>query len=181
MSVKHDKEANDNRLFPFHFTTARYIFVKAIQKVGIDERDKSTNFYKIHPHSLRKFFRTQMGAVIPVDIVEALIGHKGYLTTVYRRYTKEQLAEFYKKGETAVTVFGKVEELGKIEKDVRELEAVVHDQRKTIHSLYRTVTMLEDRLSLLEEQNENAELRKTLPPVSKEEILRTKRALSKRK
>ena len=29
---------------------------------------------------LRKFFRTRLGAVIPVDVVEALMGHEGYLT-----------------------------------------------------------------------------------------------------
>jgi len=179
MSQVHDKSVEDNRVFPFHFSTARDILVRVLRKCGLDEKDKSTNILKIHPHSLRKFFRTQMATVVPVDIVEALMGHKGYLTKVYRRYTEEQLAKFYEQGETTVTVFGSVEEALEVKKDVRELEAVVHDQRKTIHSLVRTLNMLEERLSILEEQNENQEIKKSLPPVSREEIARAKKKQEK--
>jgi len=34
---------------------------------------------------------------IPVDVVEALMGHEGYFTEVYGSYTVEDLARFYKK------------------------------------------------------------------------------------
>ena len=39
-----------------------------------------------------------MATLIPVDVVEALMGHEGYLTEAHRRYTPEDLADFYKKG-----------------------------------------------------------------------------------
>ncbi|MEM3629336.1 MAG: hypothetical protein QXW47_06335 [Candidatus Jordarchaeales archaeon] len=56
---------------------------------------------------LRKFFRTRMATVIPVDIVEALMVHEGYLAEVYRQYSFEDLAKYYKQGEHTLLVFCK--------------------------------------------------------------------------
>jgi integrase len=53
--------------------------------------------YRIH--GLRKFFRSQLALSCPVDIVEALMGHEGYLTDAYRRYSRKQMAEYYLKAE----------------------------------------------------------------------------------
>jgi len=95
--------ADTGRLFPFN-NSASGMFYKAVKRTGLLEKDGSTGRYTIHPHVLRKFFRTQMASVIPVDIVEALMGHEGYLTSAYRRYSEAQLAEFYKQGMHAVSV-----------------------------------------------------------------------------
>jgi len=59
-------------------------------------------------------------ACMPVDVVEALMGHERYLTEVYRRYSVEQLAEFYVKGEHALLVFTEAQELGKIREEIEE-------------------------------------------------------------
>ena len=107
-------------MFPYNSSTARCLWQNALHKAGLNGRDKSTNREVLHPHVLRKFFRTKLGAVIPVDIVEALMGHEGYLTEVYRKYTVEDLAKFYLKGESALLVFTdtqKVVELQKVIKD----------------------------------------------------------------
>ena len=53
---------------------------------------------------LRKFFRSQLGMSCPVDIVEALMGHAGYLTDAYRRISKAQMKEAYLKNEFRVTI-----------------------------------------------------------------------------
>jgi len=104
-SSKYKKSSDDDRLFPFETATARFMWKSAIEKAGLDGRDAHTGRYEIHIHVLRKFFRTQMATKIPRDIVEALMGHEGYLTEVYRRYSVKQLAEFYLKAENTVTVF----------------------------------------------------------------------------
>ena len=91
------KTGNDPRIFPFEPRTAYSIWTKALHKAGLNGKDKSTNREKLHPHVLRKFFRTRLGPVIPVDVVEALMGHEGYLTEVYRRYSIEDLKKFYLK------------------------------------------------------------------------------------
>jgi len=102
---RYGKQLDDNTLFPFTYQNARVIWNNAIKKAGFGDRDNGTNRYKVHIHVLRKFFRTQMATKIPRDIAEALMGHEGYLTEVYRRYSPKQLAEFYIRGENTVTVF----------------------------------------------------------------------------
>ncbi|MCJ7631175.1 hypothetical protein MUP77_02060 [Candidatus Bathyarchaeota archaeon] len=84
--------------------------MNALTKAQFNHKDSSTNRLTVHPHVLRKFFRTRLGAVIPTDVVEFLMGHEGYLTKEYRKYEVEELAQFYKKGESALTVLGGSEE-----------------------------------------------------------------------
>ena len=114
------KSEEDNRVFPFADSVAYMIWNKALKKSGFLKRDNSTNRRTIHPHVLRKFFRTRLGAVIPVDVVEALMGHEEYLTEVYRRYSMEDLAKFYLQGEPALLVFTEAEEVGKLRKEVED-------------------------------------------------------------
>ena len=158
-SWKYEKTTEDNRLFPFGESTANFIWNNSLSKAGLDQKDASTKRRKIHPHVLRKFFRTRMGSVIPVDVTEALMGHKGYLTDVYRRYGEEDLAKFYKQGETAIVVFGKVEESLKIKEDVRRLEAIIHDLQRSLDQKVETIArhvfpelLKEDREALKELQ-----------------------------
>lgn len=92
------KDLNDPRVFPFTGSNARYIWTLALKKSGLDERDATTDRYRLHPHNLRKRFRTQLASVIPVDAIEALMGHAGYLTNAYRQFTEQELASFYLEG-----------------------------------------------------------------------------------
>ena len=140
---RYEKSTEDTRLFPFTVSTARYIWNHALDKAELNGVDKTTNIHKFHPHVLRKFFRTRMGTVIPVDVTEALMGHKGYLTDVYRRYSEDQLEKFYKQGETAVVVFGKVED-AVIKQDVVKLEKRVLDLNREIADLKDKWKKLED-------------------------------------
>lgn len=114
------KDVEDPRVFPFEITTAYSMWKNALKKAGFAKRDKSTNRHTIHPHVLRKFFRTRLGAVIPIDVVEALMGHEGYLTEVYRRYSQEDLAKFYLQGEAALLVFTEAEEVSRLRAEVEE-------------------------------------------------------------
>lgn len=117
----YDKDAEDNRIFPFDPTSGYSMWKKALHKSGLNGKDKSTGREKIHPHTLRKFFRTRLGAAgIPIDVVEALMGHEGYLTEVYRRYTLEDLRKFYLQGESALLVFTEAQEVTKLRKEIRE-------------------------------------------------------------
>ncbi len=114
------KNEADPRVFPFEATTAYIMWHSAIRKAGFGKRDDRTNRHKVHPHVLRKFFRTKLGTVIPVDVVEALMGHEGYLTEVYRRYSMEDLAKFYKQGEHALLVFTESGEVSRLREEIEE-------------------------------------------------------------
>ncbi len=109
------KETVDNRVFPFSEHIANQILSSAVKKAGLNSKDKTTNRSQIHLHSTRKFFRSQLALNCPVDIVEALMGHEGYLTDAYRRYTKKQMAEYYQKAEHLVTI--------SMPKEIQEMES----------------------------------------------------------
>ncbi len=117
-SKRHKKTPEDDRLFPFTETNARSVWDNAVGKAKLDETDPSTERRVFHPHVLRKFFRTRIATAIPVDMVEAMMGHEEYLTRAYRRHSEEELAEQYKRGEHTILIF----ETGNIEEVKKEME-----------------------------------------------------------
>lgn len=71
------------------------------------KRDPSTKtrIHIYHVHTLRKFFRTNMGlAHVPDMVVHAWMGHQAYLNT-YDVLGIEQMAEIYKDHMNVVTVY----------------------------------------------------------------------------
>jgi len=92
----HGRPADEELIFPFSDDVLRRDWKQALKAAGLFKKDERTRYTSRRPHTLRKRYRTQLGAVIPADVVETLIGHA---TSVYRRYTEEELAEFYKQGE----------------------------------------------------------------------------------
>ncbi|MDA4134833.1 MAG: tyrosine-type recombinase/integrase [Thaumarchaeota archaeon] len=88
---------------PMSYWNADHIFSLALKNAGLamkDDHGRDT----IHIHCLRKFFFTQMLQPLGRDIAEALMGHKLFLDSAYRRYTEDQMREFYLKGMDAVTI-----------------------------------------------------------------------------
>lgn len=59
---------------------------------------------QIHPHQLRKFFRSYLALSMPVEMVEILMGHSGYLTSTCRRIPKKEIVEAYLQNEYRVTI-----------------------------------------------------------------------------
>ena len=154
-SHKYGKTTEDQRLFPFEANTAYAIWKNALRKAGFLRKDEQTNRHTVHPHVLRKFFRTKLGSVIPVDVVEALMGHEGYLTEVYRRYSYEDLAKFYSAGEAAVTVMAETEEVAKLRVEVeernRQLQMLVNGLTAENLDLKRRIARAEQKLAEIEE------------------------------
>jgi len=109
------RSGDDTRLFPFSAQVGAEMWGNALTKSGLHSVDRVTNRRQLHPHMLRKFFRSQLALACPVDIVEALMGHSGYLTDAYRRFTKKQMAEFYLKGEHLLTI--------SVPKELKEIES----------------------------------------------------------
>jgi hypothetical protein len=156
-SHKYEKTAEDPRLFPFESPTAYMMWKNALVHAKKDERDLSTNRHRIHPHVLRKFFRTRMATLIPVDVVEALMGHEGYLTEVYRRYSQEDLAKFYLQGESSLLVFTEAEEVSRLRVEVEE-------RNKQLQTLANGLASenLELKARVARVEAENAEMKKRI-------------------
>ena len=155
-SKKRRQSINRNRLFPFEACTAREMWNVALRKSKLDKKDKTTNRFVFHPHVLRKFFRTQMATVIPVDVTEALIGHEGYLTEVYRKHTPKSLAKLYLQGEHTILVFRNTGDLDKIKKEFEEKKSELTDNNITFQKWFIQV------------KQENVELKNKFDDVKKE-------------
>jgi integrase len=121
-NVNAPRDTEDQRVFPFTPNTARTIWNNSCEKVGNGKKDRETGRRMMHPHVLRKFCRTRLGAVISRDIVEAILGHEEYLDQAYRRHTTPQLWEEYQKGMHTLLIYGSAtEDLSKI----RTMEEII--------------------------------------------------------
>jgi integrase len=98
-----EKMPND-RLFPFAETAFLKNWRNALNKAGLYERCEETGRATIHPHGLRKYFRTYFGAAAGVDVAEVLMGHQGYLTGAYVRLSEKDLATAYEANTYILTV-----------------------------------------------------------------------------
>ncbi len=70
------EKAEDSRIWPFEPNTAYFIWRNAIAKVDLPNVSSVIIALKGSPFTptfLRKFFRTRIATVIPVDVVEAMM------------------------------------------------------------------------------------------------------------
>ena len=78
------------------YQNLQFLVIRVLKKITKKEGKR----YRIHLHSLRKFFKTQLiAAGVPGPIVDRLVGHARYLAREYELYTEDQLREWYKVGE----------------------------------------------------------------------------------
>jgi len=153
-----ERPAKDTRLFPFTDETYGKLWGHALQRSGLLSIDSGTNRKTIHPHGLRKFFRSQGALRAAVDAIEHLMGHAGYLTNSYRRLSREQLAAEYRKAEPLLTI-------GAAPAAIRETEARVKEQAMDLDTLRRENQQLRGRVAAIEEAN--TEERLTLAEIRK--------------
>jgi integrase len=158
---RYPKDTEDDRLFPFHSTNILNVWHRALQKTGLDMRGPQTARFVLHPHCLRKFYHTHLATAISVDVVEALMGHEGYLTQAYRRHTIEDLARLYKEGEGALNVFSDTQRINeiktKLEKRNDTFQEMINNLtgeninlKKNLKELRGTVSHLNIHVKILE-------------------------------
>ncbi len=144
------KNTDDKRVFPFSDNTAFLMWGNALTNAGLLTIDEGTNRKQLRIHQLRKFFRSQLALGCPVDIVEALMGHEGYLTEAYRRYTTAQLAEYYQKNQHYITI-AQSQSMEEIKKEITgEMNEAIKGLVVENQSLQAKNKELEDKLTRLE-------------------------------
>jgi integrase len=134
-------------VFPWDESTARFMWNMAIKKAGLDKRDNSTNRHVLHLHSLRKFFRSNIG--LDVDITHALMGHTPYLDDAYLRLEQEgEIAKAYKEAMANVSIYNVEDQQLKQQTSALEAENIELKARITKMELERT--NLESRMQKTE-------------------------------
>lgn len=129
-----------NLLFPISYDAMNARFVLMVEKAGLAERDKRTGRMTIHLHGFRKYYRTHLakgeGAGNTIDIVEALLGHEGYLSASYVRLTIEEIEAFYRKNEHLLWIFKEQpynqEDLTRLERENKILQGELSDIRRQV-------------------------------------------------
>jgi len=143
------RDATDPRLFPFSIGTAEDMWARALGECGLDERDERTGRLIRPLHSLRGFFSSQLGLGCPEPIVQELMGHEGYLTDAYRRYSRQQLADAYRAAEHHVTIL--------VPAEYKALKSQVSERLQAHSEILESVVLenvqLKGRLQQLEQQN----------------------------
>ncbi|MGB9693474.1 MAG: tyrosine-type recombinase/integrase [Fervidobacterium sp.] len=125
------KSTEDERVFPFSSFVAMQIWNNALRKTQLENHDKTTNRRTLHIHMLRKFFLSKLKLVIPKEIAEALAGHEEGLDEAYRRYTKEEVRDWYIKAEPYLYIF--------VPSDIVEIQTTFSNQllklKEQVHDL----------------------------------------------
>ena len=123
------KPASETNMFPFSYPSADLAFKNALKAAGLYQKDKTTGISTIHLHMFRKFFLSQSKTKIPSEVAEAMVGHAGYLSDAYRRYNTQQLAEFYRKAESALLIFQDTKPLEELDQRNKQFDEIVrHNQ-----------------------------------------------------
>lgn len=115
-----------------------------LRKTGLDERDMTTNRYVLHLYSLRKFFLSQMKLEVPVVIPEALAGHEEGLDESYRRFTPDEVAEYYRKAEPRLTILSAPADLSGLHDDITKLKEENRNTTDMLSKLMVNYNLLKD-------------------------------------
>ncbi len=116
------KDERTDTVFPFHYNVAWTRWIYLLKKSGLDEKDMTTGRYVLHIHCLRKYFLSRLKLLIPDVVAESFAGHERYLDESYRRFTKQQLGEYYLKGMENLMVFEVTPDLSEQNERITQLE-----------------------------------------------------------
>jgi len=95
------RQGKDQRLFGCSYASLNLIFSRLYKKV---DGEQGKYHSKVTTHSTRKYFRTTAVKTMPLDLVEKIMRHTGYLTSEYVRITDEESRELFHKGESVLYI-----------------------------------------------------------------------------
>lgn len=142
---RYQKDNDDPRVFPMSDENAREIWQHLVKKSALYKTDSNTNRLTLHPHCLRKFFRSYFGHA---DLAEHFMGHSTGMDKHYRNMKSEDLANEYVKYMQNVTVFGAgpdSERLNSMQEQMKELQKENEQLRKDMQSLMVKVLSQDDQ------------------------------------
>lgn len=117
-------------LFPLGSRAFEQIWGLALSKARLERFDPVTNRRTITPHAARRFFSERMRTALPEPVIGELMGNARQIPEPYRRYTEEELAGAYLRGEPAVTLHRshRKERVTKKIADLERLVGILHEK-----------------------------------------------------
>ena len=120
-----------------HKDDAYKYFMEAVRKAGLLRKDSSGRGYELHPHSLRKFFKTQLeSAGVNPLLIERWMGHNlGSVAQAYFRPSDEYLRKEWQKAEEALTLYLKRPNRRS------EIEETIESMRRKLDLMWRMLRL----------------------------------------
>jgi integrase len=146
-----------NKVFPVTSASISKLVHDIFLKAGIIEKGKAKR-YPVRPHSLRKYFRTQLGAIstIPTDYIDYMMGHKVSIYNDIQMKGIEFLRNLYAKSGLSIrpkTMISKIdrlkmfaESMGLNPDEVLSKDALAKPHRTVVDSESRTIRVLNEAL-----------------------------------
>lgn len=134
------RKQNDQRLFACSYNSMQKLFSRLYQMV---DGEKGKYHALCTLHSTRRYFRTHAVSTMPLDLVEKIMRHSGYLTDSYVRISDEEARKQFHAGETALYITRadhriQGSRLNELEKANAELQKRLEDLEENILiNLYR--------------------------------------------
>jgi len=129
-----------NCIFPLTYEAVRTSLIKLLNKSKLNQKDNSTNRYKIHIHTFRKFFKKNMTNKIEENLLNHLIAHDSELDNSYRKPDEEELRQAYLENMQYITIY-------ETPMDYAETE--------------NKITNIDDQLDSIQKENQNIKKRLT--------------------
>jgi len=141
------RDKNDKRLFACSYPTLLWLFSRLYDLV---DGEQGKYHGKITPHSCRKYFRTNAVKAMPLDLVESILRHTGYLNNSYVRMTDDEKRKQFHKGEAALYITRADHRIqGSKLDDLQRLNASLLDRLQQMEQKQQTIEKL-DKIPLSE-------------------------------
>lgn len=110
------RDEHSNKVRPVSTTCIHQIIHRLYIRAGLIEKNNSRRRYELRVHSIRKFFRTQLGSLgtMPVDYIEYMMGHTVSTYNDIHMKGVEFLRNLYAQSGLSIrpkTKFSKIEQL----------------------------------------------------------------------
>ena len=140
------KDLTDDTIFCFGYTLASKMWNRLLKNSGFDAIDPTTKYHKMHIHTLRKYFKTNMlHAGVQESIVNQLVGHTKYLDSSYLRFSEKDLAEGYKRGIKSLLVFETNPDLTEHTEQIKKLESDNEKLKELVEKMQMKMDILENK------------------------------------
>lgn len=142
----------DNRIFPYTPHNARQMWNRLLEKAGAPYNEKDTQKalaaprYKMHIHTIRKFWFTTMKSTdANKDHINTIGAHVSELSKTYEKYPDKMLKATYDRYSDVLSIFSDLDKVN------NKIEDKLGDQREIIASLQHKNNVLEQQMYSMRE------------------------------
>ena len=132
---------------PMDKRNLRRDFLNLSLRLGINRRDPSGRGWMIHPHSLRKFYKTRLEeAGVNFLVIETWMGHDIGVSGAYFRPSRRMLLEEWRKAEKALTLFAETEDRLQRDREIAEIREDIKNLWEELSSVLAELEAYRDML-----------------------------------